>query len=114
MHCMKCGKEIPDQQVFCDTCLEAMDRHPVKPGTAINILSRPAPKAPLPILEDTPEAQISRLKKTIHSLQAALIAVLLLFVLCSGYLVYRHMQPEVTAPEIGRNYSATLTPNKAP
>ena len=26
MNCMKCGVEIPEQQVFCDHCLQYHDR----------------------------------------------------------------------------------------
>lgn len=42
MHCMKCGKEIPEGQVFCDECLEVMTKYPVKPDTPVQILKRPA------------------------------------------------------------------------
>lgn len=41
MSCMRCGKEINENQVFCDECLADMDRHPVKPGTPIQLPQRP-------------------------------------------------------------------------
>ena len=37
MKCMKCGTTIPAGQVFCDPCLEGMEKHPVKPGTPIQL-----------------------------------------------------------------------------
>ena len=33
MNCMKCGREIPEQQTFCDVCLEVMSQYPVNPHT---------------------------------------------------------------------------------
>ena len=35
MSCMKCGKEVSEDQVFCPECLAEMDRYPVKPGTPV-------------------------------------------------------------------------------
>lgn len=40
MKCMKCGTTIPSEQVFCNTCLEDMERYPVKPGTPIQLPNR--------------------------------------------------------------------------
>jgi predicted nucleic acid-binding Zn ribbon protein len=34
---MKCGTTIPTGQVFCDPCLEDMEKHPVNPGTPIQL-----------------------------------------------------------------------------
>ena len=30
MFCMKCGKEIGEHQVFCNSCLEIMSQYPVR------------------------------------------------------------------------------------
>ena len=49
MNCMKCGREIGDDQAFCSGCLELMAQHPVKPDVVVNLpLHREAPvkKAP--------------------------------------------------------------------
>ena len=37
MGCMKCGQDIPEDQVFCDFCLEVMAKYPVKPETAVQL-----------------------------------------------------------------------------
>lgn len=37
MNCIRCGREIEAEQVFCAECLEDMERHPVKPGTPIQL-----------------------------------------------------------------------------
>ena len=41
MYCMKCGKEVKENQVFCDACLVIMEKYPVKPGTHIQLPHRP-------------------------------------------------------------------------
>lgn len=40
MNCMKCGRETAGDNAFCPTCLEQMQRYPVKPGTAVVLPSR--------------------------------------------------------------------------
>ena len=40
MSCMRCGKETKESQVFCEECLADMERHPVKPGTPIQLPNR--------------------------------------------------------------------------
>ena len=42
MHCMKCGKDIKGNGVFCLDCLDVMGRFPVKPDTALYIPPKPA------------------------------------------------------------------------
>ena len=40
MSCIRCGKEANVDQVFCAECLADMERHPVKPGTPIQLPNR--------------------------------------------------------------------------
>lgn len=42
MHCLKCGRKIPDNDSFCDTCLEDMAKYPIQPGTVVKLPTRPA------------------------------------------------------------------------
>ena len=68
MYCMKCGRDIEEGQVFCDSCLEDMKKYPVKPGIAIQLPNRkdgPAPKKNTPKRKQppTPEEQIRTLKR---------------------------------------------------
>lgn len=41
MNCLRCGAKIEDALSFCDRCRQAMEAHPVKPGTPVQIISRP-------------------------------------------------------------------------
>ena len=64
--CMKCGRERPKDQVFCEKCLADMKEHPVKPGVVVLLPRReeasvkPAPKRRQPALP--PEEQVKILK----------------------------------------------------
>lgn len=45
MRCLKCGNDIPNGSVFCDSCLEVAKAYPVKPGTPIKLSFREDPPA---------------------------------------------------------------------
>ena len=40
MGCMKCGRDVDPDQVFCDQCREVMARYPVKPGIVVQLPHR--------------------------------------------------------------------------
>ena len=66
MSCMKCGKEVSEGQVFCQECLEEMEKYPVKPGTAVLLPNRPHQTVVHKRFHRKPrksEDQISRLRK---------------------------------------------------
>ena len=106
---MKCGVEIPDSQVFCDSCLAVMDQYPVKPGTRVHLPKRaeeaevskkPTKKKRTP----TPEEQIAALK--IKVLRTRLIAVILAFLLCVACVFLgQKLYKEFFLPDTGRNYT---------
>ena len=109
MNCMKCGVEIPENQVFCDHCLAVMEEYPIKPDAHIHLPKREAPaevpKRPVkkkrtPTLEE----QVSSLRRKVLRLRLA--AAVLAFLLCLataflGLEVYE----DFTVPETGRNYT---------
>ena len=35
MNCLKCGRDIAEDQLFCESCLEVMDQYPVKSGSVV-------------------------------------------------------------------------------
>lgn len=108
MYCMKCGKEIPEKQAFCDSCLAVMEQFPVKPGTPVLLPNRPAP-APLKrsaarkkILST--EDRLSRAKKAIQWLSIILAVTLFAFFL-SVTLLIDSFRSDTPDREIGQNYS---------
>ena len=79
MRCLKCGRDIADEQVFCEDCQTDMAQYPVKPGTPIQLPHR-APEPPVkkkpgkekPELK--PEERIARLRRRVRWLTLALAA----------------------------------------
>ena len=106
MYCAKCGREISEKAVFCNTCLEVMERYPVKPGTSIQLPQR-APSAPKKAnsrkRQLSPEEQLSRQRTTIRVLAIALACSVLLLSLCAAQIFHLLPEDEATVT-IGQNY----------
>lgn len=84
MHCMKCGRKLKENQVFCPECLAVMEDYPVKPGTPIQLPTRhnsPSASArPSKKKARKPEEQILRLRSAVRWLTLALVVALLAFI----------------------------------
>ena len=94
MLCLKCGKEISENAVFCDSCLKAMEQSPVKQDAVVQILERPAPGVRKSVVrrEDALET-IAQLRKLVRGLMgwAAILALLVLLLAGAlAYLCYLH------------------------
>ena len=111
MNCVKCGREIPEDQVFCEICLAEMERYPVKPDTAIHIPSR-APEVEVKKSRfkrrriPTPEEMVPRLKKKLRRTRWILAVVLLI---CGGLsMALGQMVLELDWQRlVGQNYKIT-------
>lgn len=115
MNCMKCGREIAAEQVFCEACLEDMEKYPVKPGVVVHIPSRPQDqpqkKAARKKAALTPEEQVHRLKRKVIALRIVLLCMLV----SVGLLAYAavHMADELDMYRFwGQNYSTVETADK--
>ena len=113
MQCMKCGREIPAGQVFCDECLKDMEKYPVKPGTAIHL---PPPLKAVPAKKSNvnrrpalqPVEQVKILKQRLFFVSAMLILTLMLMI--SGFLLTAEfIQDSQSKPLPGQNYSTEVT-----
>ena len=109
MNCVKCGREIGEEQAFCPDCLKEMEQYPVKPGTVVHIPKRAdadsEKKMPVrrkPVL--SAEEQVARLKKKVLWLRLT-VAMLLLAcgLLCYG--IGRAATELDLKKIIGQNYS---------
>lgn len=107
MNCMKCGREIPAGQVFCDGCLEIMKQYPVKPDTAVSLprnrqnaaAKKPASRRrPL-----SPEEQVPILKRSCRRLRfcVAFLSLLLVAAAVFAFLQLRNLN----APPESPNYT---------
>ena len=115
MYCLKCGRDTGSDNVFCVRCLTEMEKHPIKPGTAINLPSQnpaDAPMRPVRYRMQTAEEQVQRLTRQVRGLSFLLIVLALLFAMVSAVLIYTlQSQKPALAADMGRNYTAVPTDN---
>ena len=116
MYCLKCGKEIPEKQAFCDRCLSVMERYPVKPDTPVLLPERKflqtTKKAANRKRELTTKERLSQAKKAIQWLSIFLAVTF--FALClSVTLLVDTLKAKGTSDIIGQNYNTVDTFNNA-
>ena len=112
MNCMKCGKEVTDDGVFCTDCLLEMESYPVDPGTVVLLPRRSESsiqKKQIKRHVPPPEEVIASLRKKVLILTlllfACITAIVLMFEPTMHYVRDEHF-------EIGQNYSS-VTPSPA-
>ena len=108
MYCMKCGKEIAEKQVFCDSCLEIMKQYPVKSDTRILLPNRAVPtlvkKVPVRKKVLSSEERLTKARKVIQWLSISLVAALIALSLTISLLIDT-IGSEESGGVIGQNYS---------
>ena len=107
MNCMRCGREIPDEQVFCPECLAEMEKCPVKPDATVRIPRRPDPALRKNTRrKGTPEEeQIRHLKKQVHILALLLIIAAIVIVVLSIRAIRTAVEDTISFLP-GQNYSS--------
>ena len=115
MYCMKCGKEVSENRVFCDDCLETMSHYPVEQGTPVHLPStatsmekKSAPKKP----QLTAEERLLRFRVVTRWLSIALVSTLLVLSITISLLVHTLNTP-TAANDIGKNYNTVSTLGKS-
>lgn len=112
MHCMKCGQEIEEDQVFCGDCLAGMEKYPVKPGTAVML---PRVRSVSPVKKayskwrqpPTPEEMVVRLKKRVRRLVILWLVTLALLAAFAYPTVRDLLEKDKLLP--GQNYGIITT-----
>ena len=115
MRCMKCSREVPEQQAFCEACLEEMAKHPVKANAVVQL----PPRTEAPVAkkkahrhrDPKPEDILRQQRLIIRCLCAALAVAVAAFVL-TAVMLLRLMDQRDNAPNIGQNYE-TITESNA-
>ena len=118
MNCMKCGREVEQNQIFCPDCLAEMEKYPIKPGTVVQLPAQSTEALPKkqfhhrrPIL--SLDEQVARLKKSVHGLVLALIltgALAIFFAMLS----FRILETIDGQKLLGQNYSTVEQTDAAP
>lgn len=113
MNCVKCGREAPENRLFCDECVEEMEKYPVKPDAVVllpPVNSTAAKKKPVrkkAVL--TPEEQVKKLKSRVRVL-AALVLILSLMMGAMTYVTITTMDDILDRTSWGQNYSSRPQP----
>ena len=108
MQCMKCGREIPAGDVFCQECLKDMERYPVKPGTAVHIPKQTPRKHPQDRRQNiSAEKKVEILHRRVRVL-SWLLTLAIALTICLGALTISLLQTEEEGPAIGQNYSSAV------
>ena len=112
MSCIKCGRDIEEGQVFCESCLEVMKKYPVKPGIAIQLPNRkdaPLPKKTVQKRKTvlSAEEQVHRLKGRIRGLVVLLLIVLSLLAVTIYPTVEYFLGKNFHLP--GQNYNTIVS-----
>ena len=90
MNCIKCGAEIPDEQVFCDACLADMEKYPVRPDITVTLPPRkeiPSAKKKSRKRTLPPEEQLRRVKTKLRLAHLTLAVVFICFLLVTAMLL---------------------------
>ena len=113
MACLKCGREIAAEQVFCDGCLAIMEESPVKPGTPVLL---PSPKHQAAVKKQThrkralsPEEQVLHLRKALRRMYLCVAVLIVVLGMATALLVNEILQQDT--PAIGQNYNVDTTLN---
>lgn len=111
MVCLKCGRKAEAQQVFCSSCLETMEKHPVRPGTAVHLPSRktqpPSKKASHKKRALSPEDQIQHLRKALRRMYLCVTVLLIVLGMATALLIHEIQIRDL--PVIGQNYTIDTT-----
>ncbi len=112
MKCMKCGRELESEQVFCDDCLLEMKKYPVSPSITVHVPLRretaPVRKPQSHRRSLSPEEQIKTLKKRVWTLAGALIVTVALLLAMIHPTVNYFLRHYYLRP--GQNYNTITTP----
>lgn len=113
MVCLKCGRSIAEDHVFCDDCLAKMDESPVKPGTPVLL---PASKSQVTAKKQTsrkralpPEEQVIHLRKALRRMYLCVAVLIVVLGMATALLVEEMLKED--APVIGQNYTIDTTLN---
>ncbi len=106
MKCMKCGRRIDADRVFCEECLVDMEKYPVPPETPVILPSQGSAAPRRPVIHPKvrkPEERIAALRTWVMFL-AILVAGLLLAVFISMQMLFTAIEQNNQSSSAGQNY----------
>ena len=83
MNCMKCGRETLVENIFCQDCLEEMEKYPVQPGTVVLL----PPRRQSAIIQKLPKRHVSTAEEQITFLRKCVMILTVLLAVCIAAIV---------------------------
>ena len=112
MLCLRCGRETPNEQIFCERCLKTMEKYPVKPGTAVQLPDQSAREYRPQSVRRQPSAeeQLPLLRRMVRILVAAVTLLSVSLGITAWLLIRASLDAQLPMPgNMGRNYTAVET-----
>ena len=103
MYCMKCGREVEGEEVFCSECLEQMEQEPIPMQASVKIPRQPPkdsrPRRPVVYLEE----QVKRLERANERMRIWVILLAMATILLA--MAIYHKEVVQVVEDLGKNYS---------
>ena len=103
MYCMKCGREVEGEEVFCPECLAQMEQEPIAMNASVKIPCQPPynnrPRRPSVHLEE----EVKRLERSNERMR--IWVVLLATAVFLLTLAIYHKEVVQVVEDLGKNYS---------
>ena len=107
MYCMKCGREVEAEQVFCQDCLELMKQEPIPIRSSVKIPRQPLKTNKIRRPAIHYEEEVRRLEKANERLRIWVILLAMATVLLS--MAAYHKEVARAVEDLGKNYSIVET-----
>ena len=107
MNCLKCGRELKEGQVFCDICMDAMEKEPIKINTPVMIPVQPKTTPSHRRSLVNAEEELKRLQKTNQNLILWLTVATIAAMLFAFGLYHQEFLEVVD--NLGKNYHVIET-----
>lgn len=112
MYCMKCGREVEGEQVFCPECLEEMGKEPIAMNASVKIPRQPPrstrSRRPTVHLEE----EVKRLERCNERLRIWVLLLAMSTILLS--MAMYHKEVAKVVENLGKNYSIVETVRNGP
>ena len=112
MYCMKCGREVEGEEVFCPECLAQMEQEPIAMNASVKIPRQPPhnnrPRRPSVHLEE----EVKRLERCNERLRIWVLLLAMATILLA--MAIYHKEVVKVVEDLGKNYSIAETLHRGP
>ena len=112
MYCMKCGREVEGEEVFCPECLEQMEREPIDMNASVKIPRQPPKntrsRRPMIHLEE----EVKRLERANERMRIWVLLLAMSTILLA--MAIYHKEVVQVVEDLGKNYSIAESIHRGP